>query len=267
MIDSLLTRLTRREVDVVVTIKLNDPNPEVLDGRNIRASAFEPAQRQLARRLAQAFDPQVATRRALTVNAGYSPLPAVLTDHGFAVSGIDVSTAAIDEALLRRPAITQELIADPRRLPRPDGSVELVWCIDTLELTDDPETVIAELARVTAQGGRIVVDTLNSTFLSRLVYLRLFQQVPGARVMPAHRYRADRFRSPEQLSALCRSASIEVEDVIGYEPSSAPALLTSLLARRRGRITDQDLAARAGFKLSEPGHVPPVTFYLICRKP
>ena len=251
----------------MVTIRLNDPNPRVLDGRNIRASAFEPAQRQLACRLAQSLDPQLATRRALTVNAGYSPLPAVLTDHGFTVSGIDVSAAAIDEALRRRPAITQDLIDDPGRLPHLDDSVELVWCIDTLELTDDPETLIAELARVTARGGRIVLDTLNNTFLSRLVYLRLFQQVPGTRVMPAHRYRTDRFRSPDQLSAMCRSAGMEVEDIIGYEPFSAPALLTSLLARRRGHITDQDLAARAGFKLSEPGHVPPVTFYLICRKP
>lgn len=251
----------------MVTIRLNDPDPGVLDGRNIRASAFEPAQRQLAEQLQRAFDPQLTTRRALTVNAGYSALPSVLADQGFAVQGADVSAAAIAEAGRRQPSIPYELIDDPTSLPHADGSVDLVWAIDTVEHSDHPQSLIPELARVASPGGRIVLDTLSNTFLSRLVYLRLFQQVPGTKVMPPHRYRADRLRNPDRLAELCRGAGLDVERTIGYEPASAAALITSLLARRRGRITDQDLATRAGFKLSAPGHAPPVTYYLVCRKP
>lgn len=250
----------------MVTIRLNDPDPAVLDGRNIRASAFEPAQRQLAAQLQQQFDLRPTARRTLTVNAGYGPLPTVLADHGFAVEGADICAAAIEEAQTRYPSIDQQLIDGPEHLPYSDNSFDLVWCIDTVEHTDHPRTLIAELARVTSAGGRVVLDTLNNTFLSRLVYLRLFQQVPGTKVMPAHRYRADRLRTPDQLSGLCRAAGLDVERIVGYEPASAGALIASLLARRRGRITDRELAARGGFRLSEPGHAPPVTYYLVCRQ-
>lgn len=247
------------------TIRLDDPDPAVLDGRQIRASAFEPAQRQLAGQLAQQWDPQLSVRRALTVNAGYSPLPSVLTGAGFTVESVDVSAAAITEASRRHPSVPQRIIDDPARLPYPDGRFDLVWCIDSIEHTDHPEAVIAELARVTARPGRLVLDTLNNTFLSRLVYLHLFQQVPGTKVMPAQRYRADRLRTPEQLAELCAGAGLEVERTVGYEPASAGALISSLLARRRGRIADGELADRAGFRLSTPGHTPPVTYYLVCR--
>lgn len=250
----------------MVTIRLNDPDPAVLDGRNIRASAFEPAQRQLAAQLQALFDPRPIPRRALTVNAGYSPLPTVLADHGFAVDGADSCAAAIEEARTRTPSIEQQPIAGPEHLPYSDSSFDLVWCMDTVEHTDHPEILIAELARVASTGGRIVLDTLNNTFLSRLVYLRLFQQVPGTKIMPAHRYRADRLRAPDQLSVLCRAAGLDVERIVGYEPASAGTLITSLLARRRGRITDRELAARAWFRLAEPDHAPPVTYYLVCRK-
>ncbi len=250
----------------MVTIRPNDPDPAVLDGRNIRASAFEPAQRQLAAQLQGLFDPRPTTRRTLTVNAGYSPLPTVLTDHGFAVEGADLCAAAIEEAQTRYPSIEQQLIDRPEHLPYSDNSFDLVWCIDTVEHADHPEALISELARVTSTGGRIVLDTLNNTFLSRLVYLRLFQQVPGTKIMPAHRYRADRFRTPDQLSGLCRAAGLDVERIVGYEPASAGTLITSLLARRRGRITDRELAANAGFRLPGSGHPPPVTYYVVSRK-
>ncbi|MGL6279337.1 MAG: class I SAM-dependent methyltransferase [Gaiella sp.] len=44
-------------------------------------------------------------------------------------------------------------------LPLPDGSAEVVLCIQVLEHVDDPAAAIRELARVTAPGGRVLLST------------------------------------------------------------------------------------------------------------
>lgn len=98
----------------------------------------------------------------------------------------------------------------------------------------------------------IVLDTLNDTVVSRMIYLGLFQRFAPTRVMPAGRYRRERLLTPSALTAACAQAGTTVERIVGYEPGSPVALLTALLARRRGTIADNELGGRAQFKLSKP---------------
>lgn len=44
-------------------------------------------------------------------------------------------------------------------LPLPDASSDLTICIQVLEHCDDPAKAVAELARITAPGGRVLVST------------------------------------------------------------------------------------------------------------
>jgi SAM-dependent methyltransferase len=44
-------------------------------------------------------------------------------------------------------------------LPLPDDSCDVALCIQVLEHCDDPARAVAELARVTAPGGRVLVST------------------------------------------------------------------------------------------------------------
>ncbi|QWB21128.1 methyltransferase domain-containing protein [Streptomyces koelreuteriae] len=46
-----------------------------------------------------------------------------------------------------------------------------MYCADTLEITDRPDTVLREVARVLRPGGAFVYDTVNRTLVSRLIYL------------------------------------------------------------------------------------------------
>ena len=51
--------------------------------------------------------------------------------------------------------------ADCAQLPFPDGSFDLVVTLFCLEFVVDPRAVVAELVRVVAPGGRLVVATLH----------------------------------------------------------------------------------------------------------
>ncbi|MDA8066132.1 MAG: class I SAM-dependent methyltransferase [Thermaerobacter sp.] len=51
--------------------------------------------------------------------------------------------------------------ADCARLPFPDGSFDLAVTLFCLEFVADPGAVVAELVRVLAPGGRLVVATLH----------------------------------------------------------------------------------------------------------
>jgi len=74
--------------------------------------------------------------------------------------------------------------ADVYRLPFPDGSFEFVWCAQSLISLSDAKHALAELARVTAPGGRIAVletDEFHHVLLPWPVELELAIQRALAR--------------------------------------------------------------------------------------
>jgi 2-polyprenyl-6-hydroxyphenyl methylase/3-demethylubiquinone-9 3-methyltransferase len=54
--------------------------------------------------------------------------------------------------------------------------------------------------------------------------------------------------------------------VCGFRPSSVAALVRAVLARKGGRLGDEDIPAAVEFVL-DPGHEPPVTYLGAARKP
>lgn len=253
------------------TIRLNDPDPAVLDGRHIRASAFETAQRELLDTLRAARGSSGAAQlQALVIGAGYSLLPRLVAAAGYQVTALDCSVEATDaarelaaDALHKDDAPVDYRLRDHVQLIESDDSYDLVWCIDTLEIEADPRDTLIEIARVARPGSTIVLDTLSNTFASRAIYLGLFQRFPFTRVMPPRRYLRERLLTPTDLTATCEQTGITIQKIIGYEPGSPIGLLKALLARRRGSIQDSELGDLAQFRLSTPEHAPPVTFYAI----
>ena len=84
--------------------------------------------------------------RVLDVGCGVKPyLPLFATAREYV--GVDIATGHAD------------LIGNAEQLPVPDGSFDLVLCIQVLEHVEDPARVIRELHRVTRPGGRILLST------------------------------------------------------------------------------------------------------------
>lgn len=73
--------------------------------------------------------------------------------------GVDVAQAALDRAAVNVPGADLRLAEPDGTLPLGHGSVELVWCSETLEHVADALGLLQECRRVMAPGGRLVLTT------------------------------------------------------------------------------------------------------------
>ena len=80
------------------------------------------------------------------------------------VVGVDFSAKSLEFAAKRG---LQTLSADLTALPFESDSFDLVVCIGVIQLIENYQPVLAELARVTKPGGMLLVQTLHQGSLQR----------------------------------------------------------------------------------------------------
>ncbi len=88
--------------------------------------------------------------------------------------------------------------ADVAALPLADASVDVVVAGEILEHVPDLSGTVAELCRVLRPGGRVVLDTVNSTALSRFITVTLGERLG---VAPVGLHDPALFVSPRRLRA------------------------------------------------------------------
>lgn len=98
-------------------------------------------------------------RWVVDVGCGTARLAALLAARGANVIGIDLDAAMLAVAATRIP--TRLVRADGAALPLRDASVDAAVAVAVVEFTTDPGTVLAEMARITRPGGRVVVAVIN----------------------------------------------------------------------------------------------------------
>ncbi len=100
----------------------------------------------------------VAGRRILDAGCGSGPIAAALRDRGAIVTGIDSSAKMLQLARQRLGADADLQLADlGRPLPFPDGAFDDVIASLVLHYLEDWTAPLAELRRVLAAGGRLIV--------------------------------------------------------------------------------------------------------------
>ena len=92
---------------------------------------------------------------------------------GFTVHGVepvrrhlDNAARALDALAADEPDVAARVRVDEgiaERLAEPDGSVDLIWCRDTLEHVDDLDTAFGEFYRVLRPGGAAVIYQMTAT--------------------------------------------------------------------------------------------------------
>jgi SAM-dependent methyltransferase len=102
-------------------------------------------------------------RQVVDVGCGTGRLAAMLAAYGAKVIGVDTDPAMLTVAATR--AAGRLVRADAGHLPLPDRSVDAAVSVATLEFTADPARVLAEMARITRPGGRLVAAVLNPASL------------------------------------------------------------------------------------------------------
>jgi ubiquinone/menaquinone biosynthesis C-methylase UbiE len=96
--------------------------------------------------------------RALDVGTGAGTLALALAPLVREVVGVDIVAELLERARDGAPANVSFVEGDATSLPFDPGSFDLVCTRRTLHHIARPELVVAQMARVTAPGGRIFVD-------------------------------------------------------------------------------------------------------------
>ena len=193
-------------------------------------------------------------RKTLDVGCGGGILAEEFARLGCDVTGIDPSKGSIEAARdhARREGLAIEYrLGSGETLPFPDAAFELAYCCDVLEHVNDVGRVIAEIARVLQPGGIFFYDTINRTFRSNLVMIKLFQDWSRTSFMPPNLHDWRMFIKPEELTAILAGNGLQNQGLTGLKPTANPLQSFRLLrARKRGEITYLEAARRLGLQES-----------------
>jgi len=162
---------------------------------------------------------------------------------GARVTGVDPSAgslaAARAHAELSGLAIRYEQ-GTGESIPLLDGSFGLVSCCDVLEHVNDLDTVSREVARLLRPGGFYFFDTINRTWLSWLVMIKMFEEWVGA--IPRRTHDWDMFITPDELRASLERAGLAVRDMTGLSIDPNPLRLAPAIAKMVLGSADRDSA-------------------------
>jgi len=166
----------------------------------------------------------LASARVLDVGCGGGILCEALARKGASVTGIDVAEKALSVARLHQTEsgleidyrrITAEALAEsePERF-------DLVCCLEMLEHVPDPSQTVAACAQLVKPGGQLVFSTINRNPVAWAGAIVGAEYVLGLLPRGTHRY--DRLIRPAELAEACRSADLDVADIVGmsYNPFS-----------------------------------------------
>jgi len=174
--------------------------------------------------------------RALDVGTGTGHLACDLAARGLIVTGLDRSEAMLRAARAKDCRVTWKL-GEAENLPFPSGAFDLVLSVTAIEFVRDPARVLAEMARVTAPGGRMVVGALNARS-SWAAARRREARRQGGPFASAHFFAPDEF-----VTMLRRHGPTEWSSSVFIGPSGRGLWLAGLLetlgqrlARGRGAL-------------------------------
>lgn len=110
------------------------------------------------------------------VGCGGGLLAPHVAGKGYRHVGVDLMASCLAHAGRRGVTAVR---GDAVALPLATGCADVVVAGEILEHVPDLSRAVAELCRVLRPGGRLVLDTLNATRLSRLIVVTLGERVPG----------------------------------------------------------------------------------------
>ena len=123
-----------------------------MDAQELRKRLRIVFERQLARE-------EVQGRRVLDAGCGTGHFSRVLSGWGAELVSLDVGEGLLSEVLKKcRTRAVEGTVLD---LPFSDGEFEIVLCTEVIEHTPDPRAAVAELCRVLAPGGTLLLTVPN----------------------------------------------------------------------------------------------------------
>ena len=140
--------------------------------------------------LVQRFGRVPSSLSVLDVGCGGGLLAERFAAIGCTVTGVDRSLPTLGAA--REHALSagldiRYLEGDAAALPFEAAQFDVVCCCDVLEHVDDVDLVVGEIARVMTPEGILFFDTINRTWRSKLLAIKLAQDWLPTRLVPRSR--------------------------------------------------------------------------------
>jgi 2-polyprenyl-6-hydroxyphenyl methylase / 3-demethylubiquinone-9 3-methyltransferase len=133
---------------------------------------------------------------------------------GYRLVGVDVTRSALAQAA--RHGLTA-IQGDAAALPLADGCADVVCAGEILEHVVDLRAALREACRVLRPGGVLVIDTIASTWLARMLVITLAERIPGA--APPGLHDPALFVDREVLLSECARNGVRLQ-LTGLRPSA-----------------------------------------------
>jgi len=186
-----------------------------------------------------------AGKKALEVGCGGGILTEEIAQMGFETTGIDPSEHSLEIARNHAALSGLDIKYDTgtgEALPYNDASFDVVFCCDVLEHVRNLPKVISEISRVLKPGGAFVFDTLNRTFISKLVAIKIWQEWKRWAFFPPKLHNWKMFIKPEELKLVLLDNGFEFKEYRGTQPNvPIPTMLGYLRKRTKGEWTYVEL--------------------------
>ncbi len=192
------------------------------------------------------IDPK--TTAALEVGCGGGFLTEEIARMGFVTTGVDPSEPSLRVAAdhARQSGLDiRYRKGEGESLPFEDRCFGAVFCCDVLEHVRDLPKVISEISRVLKPGGVFYYDTINRTWASFLVAIKIGQLSKRWAFFPPNLHVWRMFIKPREMKSLLRQNGLEWKEHRGTMPDvPIPRLLGHLRKRAKGEWTYGQLAGR-----------------------
>lgn len=184
----------------------------------LRLALQEERAADLTARLGAWLAPLAGTERVLDAGCGTGALARALAPLVGEVVGVDPDERFLEGARRAAPPNCTFVSGDAEALPFEYGSFDLSGCLRVLHHVRRPELVVSELARVTRQGGRVlIVDQLGHVDPMRSLEFDRFERVRDpthARLLPDADIR--QFLEANDLTVVRNEVVRELRDVERY---------------------------------------------------
>lgn len=177
-------------------------------------------------------------KSALEVGSGGGILTEEICKMGFVTTGIDPADESLETAREHAKESGLNIKYDKgtgEKLPYPDQSFDCVVCCDVLEHVRDLPKVISEISRVLKPNGVFIYDTINRTFISKLVAIKIWQEWKRWAFMAPNTHVWKMFIKPAEIKAILNSHGLMWKEHVGSKPNvPVPRMLVYLRKRAKG---------------------------------
>ncbi|WP_350274745.1 bifunctional 2-polyprenyl-6-hydroxyphenol methylase/3-demethylubiquinol 3-O-methyltransferase UbiG [Kribbella sp. HUAS MG21] len=235
-----------RRIDNQIYNRIGDSWWDEDNPLNLLHGSFTPGRFAYFRAVLERTGRAPVGRRAVDIGSGGGFMAEEFARLGCRVVGVDPSEVSVRTAAAHASTSgldAQYVVGTGEHLPLADESVDIAYCCDVLEHVSDLNRVIAETARVLRPDGLYLFDTINRTFASKVLVIKVMQEWRLTRVVDTELHAWEMFIKPTELEEALRRHGLRLGEITGLGTrANKLAVLRNFTRARRGTISPGHLS-------------------------